>query len=356
MDEFLHLPNKVIVAKTGAGGAGIDDCPSAEEGRNAHPCEPAPTVPNAHIVAPSDNEKRHSAPELSRPSSDYNSRKRPGGPEQGAVQSSHESEPLFGRLNVAATAEEADEQRKIAAYLAGKLPIVHSINSKDAKLVTAREQDGRRTEGEETPPPHPSSQTNRRLGTIHKRTQEWRFVGCELCFAHTGQREPDHGLEDCERWGTSEAARRVLQWLERLSIPRYYGQRGSCAMCGHGWVVCGEMLMRFQLDEAAGRRREDRVRLIAKYDSAKGNDGFCENRSVVRRMIAALLTYDDQILGKVLTGLVLDHYGVDLGDEKKAKGWFEQRVRSTDGYWVSRLLHALDLLILAFDWQLKQRR
>jgi hypothetical protein len=115
----------------------------------------------------------------------------------------------------------------------------------------------------------------------------------------------------------------------------------------------------FQLEEAAGRRPEDRARLAglaAQYDSAKGRDGFCGNRSVVRRMMAALLTYDDQILGKVLTRLVLDHSSVDLGSEKGAKGWFEQRVRSTDGHWVPRQLHALDLLILAFDWRLEQRQ
>lgn len=111
----------------------------------------------------------------------------------------------------------------------------------------------------------------------------------------------------------------------------------------------------FQPEEAAGRRPEDHARLIAKYDSANGRDGFCENRSVVRRMIAALVTYDSQILGKVLTRLVLDHHGMNLGNEKEAKRWFEQRVRSTDGYWVSRQLHVLDLLILAFDWRLKQR-
>jgi hypothetical protein len=73
-------------------------------------------------------------------------------------------------------------------------------------------------------------------------------------------------------------------------------------------------------------------------------------------MMAALLTYDDQILGKALTRLVRDHSGVDLGSEKEAKRWFEQRVRSTDGYWVPRQLHALDLLILAFDWRQEQRQ
>ncbi|CRK28970.1 hypothetical protein BN1708_015430 [Verticillium longisporum] len=74
-------------------------------------------------------------------------------------------------------------------------------------------------------------------------------------------------------------------------------------------------------------------------------------------MIAALLTYDDQILGTLLTRLLLDKCGVDLGNEKMAKGWFEQRVRTTNNNcWVSRQLHVLDLLILGFDWRREQRQ
>ncbi|KAH6628948.1 hypothetical protein F5144DRAFT_329383 [Chaetomium tenue] len=384
--EFLHLPSTVAPPAapktgTGAGGAGIDDCERGPlaGGRNAHSYELTPAVPHTPIVAPVRGEKRRLAPAPApglppRSSGDRGDRKRPAGPEQGAAQSkrtrladpsppppptrpvsARADEPLFGRLNAAAAVEEAEERRRIVAYLAGKLPIVHSINSKDTKLVITAEHGGKRT-GEADSPPHPSYQTTRRLGKIHKRTEEWRFVGCELCFATTGQREPDHGLEDCGRWETSETARRLLRWLEGLSIPRYYGWRGACAICGHGWVVCDEMRMQFQLEEAASRQPEDRARLAAQYDSAQGRDGFCGNRPVVRRMMAALLAYDDQILGKVLTRLVLDHSGVDLGSEKEAKGWFEQRVRSTDGYWSPRQLHALDLLILAFDWRLEQRR
>ena len=99
--------------------------------------------------------------------------------------SARADEPLFGRLNAAATVEEVEERRRIVAYLAGKLPIVYSINSKDTKLVITAEHSGKRT-GEADSPPHPSYQTTRRLGMIYKRTKEWRFVGCELYFAIMG--------------------------------------------------------------------------------------------------------------------------------------------------------------------------
>ncbi|KAK4117949.1 hypothetical protein N657DRAFT_675855 [Parathielavia appendiculata] len=177
--------------------------------------------------------------------------------------SSHRNEPVFGRLNVVAMVGEADERRRIASYLAEKLPVIRPLNPEDGKLAIARKQ----------PVGSASSMIALRNGVA-------------------GQ---------------------------RLDIPRYYGQRGDCATCGYGWVVCGQMRIGLHLEEAASRRPKAHARLLAKYDSAKARDGFCENRSVVRRMIAALVTYDGQILGKVLTRLVLDQYGIDLGNEKEAK-------------------------------------
>ena len=42
-------------------------------------------------------------------------------------------------------------------------------------------------------------QLNRRLGDIHRDTERWRFVGCELYFTTTGQRYPDYRLGEYNR-------------------------------------------------------------------------------------------------------------------------------------------------------------
>ena len=104
---------------------------------------------------------------------------------------------------------EADERRKIAVYLATKLPTICPINCKDSKLILVKDVGKRSSDSEDTGL-DPSFLMNSRLGMIHNHTEKWRFVGCELCFASTGQRELSHSLEDCERWSTSGAARRVL--------------------------------------------------------------------------------------------------------------------------------------------------
>ncbi|KAK3939030.1 hypothetical protein QBC46DRAFT_365102 [Diplogelasinospora grovesii] len=110
----------------------------------------------------------------------------------------------------------------------------------------------------------------------------------------------------------------ILRWLESLAIPRHFGQGGSCSTCSHGWVV--------------------------EHDLTLGPDGRCENRPVVRRMVAALCAYDDQMLSKILTKIALKRDG------------FEQRIRSLKGFWVPRLLHVLDELILAFNFQHPERQ
>src|SRR5262249_5462153 len=129
---------------------------------------------------------------------------------------------------------------------------------------------------------------DRRLGKIHRTTENWRFVGCELCFAITGQREPDHKLEECKRWSACEAARRILGWLESLAIPRYFDYRGCCSICAHGWDVCDEMRWGYRISEAASRNPGSEARLIEEYDSRAGQGGFCKKRALVQRIIAAL--------------------------------------------------------------------
>ena len=120
-------------------------------------------------------------------------------------------------------------------------------------------------------------------------------------------------------------------------------------MCGHSWAVCGEIKKGYQRDLAATDDQGYHAILLKEYDSHAGHDGYCENKPVVRRMIAALCAYDDQLLGKVLTKITLDSGGVDLASEPQARRRFEQRIRSQDNGWTPRLLHVLDLLIRAYQ-------
>ena len=262
--EFLHLPSKVVARTTAPcgneSGSGGGQIPQAQEGNlYGHGSMPITTALAVH-----DNLSWFNSPDA-----ENDSRKRRVGPGQGLAKSkrihltdvlparpenSHgerkggNREPLFGHPSVYTTIGEADERRKIAAYLATKLPTICPINRKDSKLILAKDAGKRSSDSEDTGP-DPSFLTNSRLGMIHNHTEKWRFVGCKLYFASTGQREPSHSLEDCERWSTSGAARRVLRWLERLEIPRYYSrQRGDCAICGHGWLPCDEVRKQFQLD------------------------------------------------------------------------------------------------------------
>ncbi|KAI3561793.1 hypothetical protein IWW34DRAFT_778772, partial [Fusarium oxysporum f. sp. albedinis] len=50
--------------------------------------------------------------------------------------------------------------------------------------------------------------------------------------------------------------------------------------------------------------------------------------------------------------MALDHEGIDLTSESQARLWLEQRIRSQDDYWVSRLIYVLDQLIMAYDFPL----
>jgi hypothetical protein len=80
------------------------------------------------------------------------------------------------------------------------------------------------------------------------------------------------------------------------------------------------------------------------------SDSYYKNRAVVRRIVAALCAFDNQMLGKVLTIIALDYDSIDLTFEAQARRWFEQRIRTHEGFWVSRLVLVLDQLLLAFKF------
>lgn len=104
------------------------------------------------------------------------------------------------------------------------------------------------------------------------------------------------------------------------------------------------------------KAEEDRLRsieadLIEKYDSPPSPDGYCGNKQVVQRIIAALCAYDDQLLGKVLSKIAIDHHSIDLTSERQARRWLEQRIRLPDGFTVPGLLCVLDQVIMAYKFR-----
>jgi hypothetical protein len=52
-------------------------------------------------------------------------------------------------------------------------------------------------------------------------------------------------------------------------------------------------------------------------ESQQQPDGHCENKAVVKKTIAALYTYDDQVLGKMFAKKVSDEDEVDIGTENQ---------------------------------------
>ena len=70
----------------------------------------------------------------------------------------------------------------------------------------------------------------------------------------------------------------------------------------------------------------------------------------MRRTIAALCAYDDQVLGKYLSERLRDENGVDLIAQNLVACWFKRRVGYRESS-VFRLLLVFKMLILAFDFR-----
>jgi hypothetical protein len=85
-----------------------------------------------------------------------------------------------------------------------------------------------------------------------------------------------------------------------------------------------------------------------RYTSTTNPDGFCGNKPAIRRTIAALCAFDEQILGKILTTFVSIKDNVDLTVESQAVEWFERKAPHGET-WVPQLLVVFDILMTAFE-------
>ena len=78
---------------------------------------------------------------------------------------------------------------------------------------------------------------------VAKQFTRWKNVGCQLCFASTGQPGPDHALEECTRGEDVQTARDICKWLEDLPIPRDSEGLGACSLCFHTMEPCETVRM-----------------------------------------------------------------------------------------------------------------
>ncbi|RSL53053.1 hypothetical protein CEP51_014956 [Fusarium floridanum] len=101
-------------------------------------------------------------------------------------------------------------------------------------------------------------------------------------------------MEKCDRWHGCDKARSILKWLESLSIPKFLEDPGSC------------------------RSKQEKARLVKELQSQPSFDGHCERKPIMRRVIAALCSYDDQFFAKMLAKLASDNDDVDLSLERSA--------------------------------------
>lgn len=119
-----------------------------------------------------------------------------------------------------------------------------------------------------------------RFGTIDKAFLRWKNVGCQLCYANTGEPEPDHKLEECVAWDTSKRAQHILKWLGVLKIPRSFnGVVGRCSLCYHTTAICGDVQIGVRIGNSHHNDFKDQWK--KQWLLSQEIDGLCEYKSVV---------------------------------------------------------------------------
>jgi hypothetical protein len=111
---------------------------------------------------------------------------------------------------------------------------------------------------------------------------------------------------------------------------------------------CGDVIAGIRLHEA--ECDDERRHWQNLLDSSLYGDGECQNKPVVKRTIAALCAYDDQVLGKYLLERLRDENSVDFMAQNLVAFWFERCV-FFHGDRVLRLLFVFEMLTSAFDFR-----
>jgi hypothetical protein len=160
-------------------------------------------------------------------------------------------------------------------------------------------------------------QSRRRLHNIDKAFVRWRNVGCQLCYANSGEKEPDHDMEHCVGHKGSKKAQEILTWLNKLKLPRH---AGSCSLCSMTEFPCADIIAGHNRSEA----EHDDVRNYwdTRIQKSLRGDGACQIKPVVKRTIAALCAFDEQVLGAALMQRLRDENGVDIRAMNHVQFWF----------------------------------
>jgi hypothetical protein len=152
-------------------------------------------------------------------------------------------------------------------------------------------------------------------------------------------------MDSCGRETDRKKAKSILRWLERLDIPRSSSRSpGCCSICAP-FHPCSEVIIgdRIETADSPGAREH----WTKHFDSKTGPDGHCENKPIIRQVIAVLCTYDDQFLGKLVTKIASDQGGADLSVDMEARAWFERRILIRD-VWFPNMLLVFETLVVAF--------
>lgn len=92
--------------------------------------------------------------------------------------------PLFGSLNSFATVEAMEKRQRIMSHLYEAHVNIRVFGDGEADIVVQKGsiREKLRDDGPDSLEEARSWRLARRLEYIHEHTDEWRFVGCELCF------------------------------------------------------------------------------------------------------------------------------------------------------------------------------
>ncbi|KNB16555.1 hypothetical protein FOXG_21706 [Fusarium oxysporum f. sp. lycopersici 4287] len=101
---------------------------------------------------------------------------------------------MFGHMCDFGNSMAAQEYEMIVSYLKSKQVEIWPLDKNEVEIVVSGDSD--RVVSNQPFTAAPFLDLNDRLSWIHKTTEDWKFVGCELCFINKGEREPDHGLEN----------------------------------------------------------------------------------------------------------------------------------------------------------------
>jgi hypothetical protein len=178
--------------------------------------------------------------------------------------------------------------------------------------------------------------------------RKWSNNGRRLCFLQANEPLPDHALRECRLWACCEQACAIWHWPEKLPIPLHVGERGCCSLCSRTDAPCDEMRLFEQMKVASSE--EEKIYWKNKLESKSGPNDHCENRPFLRDVVAALCSYDYQVLGKLLVAKISERDGVNFAAENQVFHWFCERV-PFKGEWVMRLLFVYEMLVYAYEFR-----